>query len=104
MPVKGYGSSKTVELLKPQFPKFSKIVYCMIQNPEYGVDYSAAAKRLMRKGEKKPRKEPPNRKKLTVRVSPESFDKIREIAGEGAYQEILEKIINDAIGGKDGTH
>ena len=88
-----------MELMKTQFPKFSKVTLCMINNPEYGVDYSAAAKRLLRKQKPPAKKKAPERKKLTVRVSPELYEKIKEKAGDISYQELLEKIIEHEIGG-----
>ena len=37
--------SDTVKLLSTEFPKFSKITLCYVNNPEYGVDISPEAKR-----------------------------------------------------------
>lgn len=42
-----YGND-VVGILKKRYPKFSKVALCMIRNPEYGVDLSADAKRLLR--------------------------------------------------------
>ena len=93
-------SRELVDLMRTQFPKFSKVTLCMIRNPEYGVDFSAKAKKLIEK--KKPRKSA-ERKRLTVRVSDDLYDAVKEMAIDGSYQKLVERIIADAIGGKDGT-
>lgn len=96
--MKNSESKEIVELMQTQFPKFSKIALCMVRNPQYGVDYSAAAKRLLNKQKPKVRKAP-DRKKLTVRVSQSLYAELKAKAGDGTCQELIEKIISEAIGG-----
>lgn len=95
-------SKEIVELMQTQFPKFSKITLCMVRNPQYGVDYSAAAKRLLNKQKPKVRKAP-DKKKLTVRVSQSLYDELKAKAGDRSCQELIEKIISEAIGGENGS-
>ena len=102
MAKKGSGGAAQVEKMRERFPKFSKVTLCMINNPEYGVDYSAEAKAYL--GIKKPRvRKTPEKKRLTIRVPDELYDAVKEMAGEGSYQELVERIIADAIGGKNDS-
>ena len=91
---KGSGSSETVELLQKQFPKFSRVTYCMIKNPEYGVDYSAAAKRVLnKKKSKQPKKK---EKKFTVRLGDAEYLRVQaalEKTGCKNYRELIEKML-----------
>ena len=96
-------SRELVELMRTQFPKFSKIALCMVRNPEYGVDFSAAAKKLLNGKQPRKKREAPGRKRLTVRINDKLYDELKTIAGDGSYQELVEKIIADAIGGNHGT-
>ena len=92
---KGSGSTETVELMQTQFPKFSRVAYCMVKNPEYGVDYSAAAKRLLNKNKSKRTKK--TEKKFTVRLGDDEYLRVQAAlkkTGCKNYRELIEKMLN----------
>lgn len=89
-------SRELVELMRTQFPKFSKVTLCMIRNKDYGVDYSSAAKKLLKKQKPKESKTP-DRKRLTVRVDPDLYDELKELAGGESYQKLVERIISEGV-------
>ena len=101
MAKKGSGGAPTVERMREKFPKFSKVALCMVNNPEYGIDFSEEAKRHLGIKKKKARK--PEKKRLTVRVPDELYDAVKQMAGDGSYQELIERIIAEAIGGKNDS-
>lgn len=99
MPEKNNEGAQIVEKMREKFPKFSKVTLCMIRNPEYGVDFSAAAKRHMRK--QTARKNRTVDKKLTVRLADDEYLNVQAAmlkTGCKTYRELIER----AISGMEG--
>lgn len=88
-------SAEIISLMQTRFPKFSKVQLCMIRNPEYGVDFSAAAKRLLNKPPPKKRNVS---KKLTVRLTDEEYAEMQakmQETGCKTYRELIKRITEE---------
>ena len=93
---KGSCGAEIVALMQTKFPKFSKVQLCMIRNPEYGVDFSAAAKRLLRKKETREKRK--TQKKITVRLTDDEYLEVQAAmlkTGCKTYRELIEKALGN---------
>lgn len=96
-------SKDAVAALKDQFPKFSKIQFCNVNHPEYGVDYSAKAKAVLRKNgllppaAKKPARRKPNR--VVTYLDDETYAQISAAIDRAdcTTQEYLERLIRTKL-------
>ena len=108
-------TKEIVSVLKEKFPKFSKIAWCMAQNPAYGVALSEDAARTLQeiypdyKVAQKPsscvkpskRRSVSNRKKahrLTVRLDDEAYTKFEAAlkkTSATSTQAFLEKVLEE---------
>ena len=96
MAKKNNEGAQIVAKMQQRFPKFSKVALCMIRNPEYGVDFSPAAKRYMRNKQAKEKRTVD--KKLTIRMTDDEYLDVQAAMlkhGCKTYRELIEKAIEN---------
>lgn len=98
-------SAGVTRLLSEKFPKFTRIQLCMVNNPEYGLDLSAQAKRYLRENgylsaETRPIRKKANR--VSARFDDSTWEAIKadcEKEGTSSMQEYIEKLIQTKLKG-----
>ena len=104
-------SSEIIKILSDQYPKFSKVQLCMVRNPEYGIQLNPEAERKLKEAgyelkkkystppprPKRPKPKSPPKKRVSVRLSDEEYEKLRSAAknsGCQTMQQYLEVMLN----------
>ena len=99
-------STAIVEALSEQFPKFTRIQFCMVNNPDYGVWYSPKAEaKLCEAGLLPPKKKkaPEARKKqkrISLRFSDAAYESIQNaVANSGckSTQSFFEQLVRQNV-------
>lgn len=91
----GLTPNDVVELLRPEFPKFSKSTLSMCKRETYGVTLSSKAVGVLNAAHPLKKENRQKQHKLTVRLDDETFIRMQEICqASGAT---VQKFVEDAI-------
>ena len=89
-------NKEIIERISAVYPKFSKVQLSMVHHESlYGICLCPNAKRLIQKNKPTQTKaKTDDRKKLTVRIEPTLYDKLKEVMIRSGYKSINDLITN----------